>query len=495
MDAPDTLTDDQMHKLGAVDLPDTLTDDQMDRAAEQPKALPPTEDERLGIDTPLAKPSGYVWDSKAKEFRKADQIGTERALPPGFTPEKPLIKEDPAMAVFATGAGAGVGKLVGAGVSKFAPIAAKVIEPAVAGATTSYVEHPGWTPTVGDLAAGGIGAALGVPGAAAKFVRGAPERMAERLPSEITGATRTKAAKQVVTSNTAENALDAHPDLKRVLATGNVQEKFNATAKTLDALTRENDKVYDAIQATHQGVPLDPVVARVRKVAEAAHAAGDETLENAATSAAENLGKFADVADKRGPVLTATQLRGVRNNLARRVQAINPTLGATDVQAAADEIKRAINGGIEDIAARTKGVDVAALKARNQQIASLMPIQQTLREQAIAKKLLGPEDHLADFIAHPQHEIAGLVRKGRAVMDMSLATSPRLQQFAEDARFPVTLANPRLSDLPGRVMAAGAASGLRGKRSQNDLEYAARVSQLMESGKSLQEAIDEAEAR
>src|SRR6185437_6813411 len=243
------------------------------------------------------------------------------------------------------------------------------------------------------------------------------------------------------------------PELKKVLSTGNLTEQFNATGSTLNKLTAANDTVYDAIQSQHQGIPFEPV-------SEHAHQAGDATLEDAANAAIDNLQRFTDVADKRGAIVTATQLRGVRNNLARRVQAINPTLGATDVQAAADEIKRAINDGIADIAGQTKGVDVAALRERNKQIAALLPVQRALRGQVIDKNLLGPEDKLADLIEHPQREIAGLVRKAPAHIDAALAGNPTLQRLAQGAKSP-------LPDLATRsLMAGSAAEGAKRSKQQ-----------------------------
>ena len=487
---PDTLTPEQMAKLGGVahpdDLPDTMTPDQMERATEQPKSYPPTEDERLGIATPLANPRGIVFNPKTRTFEKASDLGTEamhgRPLPPGFVPERELVHEDPAMDVVTTIAGGGVGKVAGKAASKLSPILAKLVEPAVPGAATTALQG-------GNLKqagiAGGIGAALGVPSAALTAIRGAPAAVAERLPGAVTGGAKSKIAKQAG-SAVASDILDAHPELKKVLATGDLTEKFNATGSTLNKLTSANDAVYDAIQAQHQGIPIEPVAAKIKAVADQAHKAGDATLEDAATAALENLQRFTDVADKRGPVVSATQLRGVRNNLARRVQAINPTLGASDVQAAADEIKRAINDGIDDIAGKTKGVDVAALKARNQQIAGLLPVQRALRAQVIDKKLLGPEDKLADLIEHPQHAIAGLVRKAPAHIDAALAGSPRIQRGAGALSGPasaLSFSAPVIAPLMERSARPP---------SPSDLEYAAKVSQGMKNGMSLQEAIDNA---
>ena len=301
----------------------------------------------------------------------------------------------------------------------------------------------------------------------------------------MTGGLKSKAAKQVVAGAPIEDVLDQHPELKRVLATsGDVGTKFNATASTLNKLSSANDTVYDAIQAQHQGIPLDSISKRIDAVAQKAHTEGDEVLEKAAESAKENLQRYGDVADKRGPIASATQVRGVRNNLARKVQALNPTLGPTEAQAAADEIRKAINEGIEDIAGQTKGVDVAALRQRNKQIAQLLPMQRTLREQAIAAKLLPAHDPLADLIEHPSKTVAGLARAIPAHADAALANSPRLQR----------LAGAPLSPLQSFVgtQATGGFAARAAKPRQDENDFAARVAQLMKD-MPLEEAMKRAE--
>lgn len=447
---------------------------EIDRRHRDPTGAPT--DAQLGIESDVARPAGV------NKYRTAPQ-----ELPPDFKPEQPLGHEDPAMDIATTMAGGAGGKLIGKGIAKLSPIAAKIVEPAVGGALTSALQGGS---AKQNLIAAGIGGALGVPGAALKLIRGAPAAVAERIPTAVTGGLKSKAAKQVVAGDALGDALTAHPGLKNTLATsGSVAEKFNATGSTLGKLTTANDAVYDAIQAQHQGIPLDGIAKKIQGVAAAAHADGNEVLEKAAESAIENLQRYGDVADKRGLVATATQVRGVRNNLARKVQALNPTLGPSDAQAAADEIKRAINEGIEDIAGKTKGVDVDALRARNKQIAALLPVQRTLREQALAAKLMEGHDPLADFIADPKKKVAGLVSAIPAHADAAMSNSPRLQALADTMRSPLT---------PGAAAAldAGTASQLarraNSKPAQNDLEYSALVAQKMKNGMSLKEAMDDA---
>lgn len=454
-----------------MEAPEVLTDEQMNRLGGEPVALAPSH---------VPAPSKETGKLPVEETLTPDQMEYRSHL--AGIHEPPLIREDPAMTVATTMAGAGAGRAAGSLIGKLSPVAAKIIEPAVAGATTSALQ--GGTAKQ-NLTAGGVGAALGVPGAALSLIRGAPAAVAERLPLAVTGGLKTKAAKQVAAGTPVADVLDLHPELKRVLATsGDVGTKFNATSSTLNKLSSANDTVYDAIQAQHQGVPLEPLEAKIKAVADKAHAESDDVLEAAAHSAIENLKRYGDVADKRGLIATATQVRGIRNNLARKVQALNPTLGPTEAQAAADEIRKAINEGIEDIAGKTKGVDVTALKDRNRQIAQLMPMQRTLREQAINAKLMPAHDPLADLIEHPSKTIAGLARAVPAHADAYLADRPGLQSFAagKPGQFLGALSDtaPLAAPIAARKPPAG------------ELEFSARVAQGMKNGMSLKQAMDAA---
>lgn len=385
------------------------------------------------------------------------------------------------MDVATTIAGAGAGKVAGKAIGKLSPILARIAEPAVAGATTSALQGGD---RMTNLKAAGIGAALGVPGAALSLIREAPAAVAERLPTAVTGGLKTKAAKKVLASDITDDVLDAHPDLKKTLATSSDPEKrLGAAASTLNKLEAANEPVYEAIQKHHGGVPLLVVADKLGGLAEEAHASGDLGTADAVEAIVGNLDRLAD----KGKV-TAQQLRGVRNALAARIQTAPPGSPAAFSQAAATaKVKTAINDAIADIAGQTPGIDVAALKARNKQIAGLLPIKQSLEEQKLKAVAAGPHDPLAEAIRHPGHVVAGLVDKAPAVLDQKLASAPRLQRFANGARLP-------LPDLPGRALMGGAAaSGARSsKRQQSDLEYSAKVSQLMQGGLSLHDALEKA---
>jgi len=462
-------------------LPDVLTDEQMDKLGGKPytgapsKVPAPNESGKLPVEEPLTD----------------DQVAYRQHL--AGIHEQPLIHVDPAMDVFTMMAGGAAGKLAARGIrmgakgaigglARLSPVVADLAEPAIASGTTSALQGGNLKQ---NLIAGGIGGLLGVPGAALGVVRRAPGAVNERLTRAVTGGLKGKAAQNIVASDSLEEVAAAHPELRSVLSSGaSPAEKFNATSATMGKLTAANDAVYDAIQATHQGIPLDPIAKKIQAVAEKAHAEGDEVVEKAAASAIENLQRYGDVADKRGLVATATQVRGVRNNLARKVQALNPTMGPTEAQAAADQIKRAINEGIEDVAAQTKGVDVKALRERNQQIAALMPVQQTLRQRAIAAGLNEGQDPLAEFIHGPKHVIAGLVNKAPAAADAAIADNATLQRFATGR------AGKLLSSLPAAAPLAG--SAVARKVPQDELEYTARVAQFMKAGLSLKDAMEKA---
>lgn len=482
MDAPDVLTPQQMEKLGGVDLPDTLTPDQMDRAAEKPQHLPPTEDERLGIATPLASPTGLVWDSRAKEFRKASEIGKEQALPPGFKAEPGLIREDPAMAVATTIGGMGAGKVAGKLAAKASPILAKIVEPAVAGATTSALQGGD---RMTNLKAGAWGAALGVPGAALELVRGAPAAVAERLPTAVTGGLKTKAAKKVVAGDIAGDVLDAHPELKKVMATSaDPEARAAAVSKTLADLTAKTEPIYQQIGHVDLSAIDKQLYSTASKLASEGRGTEALAVGRARKHLAELYGKEGAIPD--GTVLPARAVRNLANDLGETAFAGDATTPASKKALAQQRIYHTVTGEIEN-AARAAGADVGQLRTLNKQISALIPVKNVVAQQETREALAGPHSMLSDIVKHPRHVIAGVIDEAPAKLDYALATSPTLQRGAKAMSGPISALSTAAP-----VVAPAAA---RSKRQQADLEYAARVSALMNEGKSLQEAIDEAEAR
>ena len=482
MDAPDTLTDAQMHKLGGVDLPDTLTDDQIDRAGEKPQQYPPTEDEKLGIDTPLASPKGLVWDSRTKEFRKASEIGKEQALPPGFVPERGLIREDPAMAVATTIGGMGVGKVAGKLAAKASPILAEMVEPAAASAATSALQGGD---RMENLKAAGLGAAMGVPGAALRLVRGAPAAVSERLPTAVTGGLKTKAAKKVVSGDIAADVLDAHPELKKVMATSaNPEERAAAVSKVLGDLTAKTEPIYKQIGHVDLSALDKQLYTTASKLA--AEGRGTEAL--AVGRARKHLAELygTDGIIDEGTTLPARAARNLANDLGETAFANDTATPASKKALAQQRIYHTVTGEIEN-AAKAAGADVGQLRALNKQISALIPVKNVVAQQEMRESLAGPHSALSEIVKHPRHVIAGVIDEAPAKLDYALATSPKLQAGAKAASVPISALSRSAP-----VVAPRAAAG---KRQQNDLEYAARVSALMNEGKSLQEAIDEAETR
>jgi len=474
---------------------------------EQPKSYPPLEDEKLGIyDGPL-KASGMVWDPSGGEFiRRA--AGLRPPIDPTRIPERGLIHEDPAMDVATTMAGAGVGRVGGKLISKASPIIAKLAEPAIASGTTTALQG-------GDrkqvLKSAGIGSLFGILPAAITAAKGAPAAVSERLPTAITAGTRTKAAKKVVGSSILDDVLDSNPDLKKTLATSSdPAEKLGATASTLNKLKTANDAVYDAIQKQHGGVPLQAVKDKLDALWESARAESDTATMDAAEAYKRDLDRLAD-AREGGSVVTAKQIRNVRNTLAGKLQTAPPgTPAAMSQEATAGKIHGAVNEAIEDAAGKTDGVDVDALKDRNRQIATLMNVERSLKEQGANASLTKYKDPSAKAIAklaHPAHAIAGLVDSAPAAIDARLAMSHPIQDLAHGiSPEPSALLAPNSQSMTlrqrfaagaTRTGIAGTASGLArppSKKQVSDREYTTRILQLMDGGKTMAEAIKQAEA-
>jgi hypothetical protein len=475
---------------------------------EQSKQLPPTEDERLGIDTPLPSPRGILWDPKAREFRHAEGIGTGQ--PAGVIPERGLVHEDPAMDIALTTAGAGIGKAAGYGLKKLgAPIIAKIAEPAVASGASSYLGHGGGAPTMDDVKATGLGGVLGLLPAGVAAIKRAPEELAERLPTTITQGARTKAAKKVVLGGATDDVLDAHPELKKTIAgTTDPAKQLAATNSTLNKLRAPNDAAWDAIQQHKGGVPLQTVHDRLDALWEKARQESDTTTMDAVESYKKDLERLADQREG-GPTLSAKQLRNVRNTLAAKIQR-SPvgTPAFASEGAAVRRLHGAINEAAEDAAAGTPGVDVAAMKERNKQIAQLLDIQGALEERANNAQLgkfKSPVAKTIDAARHPAHAVAGLVDAADAKLNAKLAMNKTLQDFVNGVS-PESVLNRgsktplgAVKGIPQRVANLAAPTGIAGIGSnalkpspsmpESDRAYTAHVLQLMDAGNSMEDAV------
>lgn len=439
-----------------------------------PQPLPPTEDEKLGIDSGLDKPLGSTI--------KGGRLTPLADLRPGVQPHSRDPKElenDPiaqglvAGAIAAPVAGAVGGPLARLGMRAVAPVAAH----AAGGAAASAAQGGNLKQ---NLIAAGIGGALAAPGAAASLIREAPAAVDARLPTAITGGARSKAAKSVILGGAAEDAFDANPELKKVMATStDPAEQLAATNSTLNKLEQPNSDAWDAIQKHTGGFDVKRVGAKLDEVAAEAKAGSDIATMDAVESAKKNLERLAD-----NGKLTARQMRNVRNALSAKIQTATPgTEAARAQQAAVRNLHAAINDVAADVAEETPGVDAAAMRARNKQIAQLLDVKKVLEERKLGVDMKPFKNPIARVVAsaqHAPHAIAGLIDRADATIDAKLANSPTLQRLAAGARGPL---NPSLT---GAAAATGA-------RTQNDIKFATKVSQLMNGGKTLQEALQEAQ--
>lgn len=612
-DLPEELTEAQAAKLGF-----TPVHDDSAPTPEAPKSYPPTEDERLGIDSGLAKPKGLVLNrGKGELFRKASGLGTEQALPPDAVPERGLVHEDPAMDIATTIAGGGAGKLAGKAVGKLSKVAGALIEPAVAGAVTSKLQGGS---NMDALKSAGIGTALGVVPAALGIARRAPEAVADRLPTAITGGLKSKAAKRVVANDALDEVLAQHPELRKALATSADPAKTLATMEgTFEGLGSKTEPFYSGIDeataaerhakgvanvaglsnkaaeakrvADELGAAAKPPTrdlfeearkidappggpepslfeaarridapvtgkaladeGRARVAGEAAAAAGEsDAARKAAEEAATHADRLTKAADQaltkldRSPKSPGIDISAIDRNLknaavrlaregrstealavgrgrkqlaemygdngeipsdtvlpARSVRTLANDLGESAFTGdmttpmpkktlAQQRIYHAVTDEIER-AAEKAGMDVNGLRSLNKQISTLIPVRTVLKQRALAGSLAGPEDPLASLVKPHgiQHKIAGLANSAPAHLDYALAASPGAQALGA-IRSPIgPLAT---TSLMGGTAASRAQSS---KQRQSDLEYAAAVSQAMQNGSSLEDAIKHVEER
>lgn len=387
-----------------------------------------------------------------------------------------LDTDTTAQSIVAGAAAAPVAALAGAplarlGMRAVAPVAAH----AAGGAAASAAQGGNLKQ---NLIAAGIGGALAAPSAAASLIREAPAAVDARLPTAITGGARSKAAKSVVLGGAAEDAFDAHPELKKAMATStDPAEQLAATNSTLNKLERPNSEAWDAIQKHTGGFDVKRVGAKLDDVAAEAKANSDIATMDAVESAKQNLERLAD-----NGKLTANQMRNVRNALSARIETANPgTEAARAQQASVRKLHAAINDVAADVAEETPGVDAAAMRSRNKQIAQLLDVQKVLQERKLGADLKPFKNPIAKAVASAQHAptaIAGLIDRADATIDAKLAGSPMLQRLAAGGRGTL---NPSLTG-------AAAATGSRA----HDIEFAHKVSTLMNGGKTLQEATREA---
>jgi hypothetical protein len=174
----------------------------------------------------------------------------------------------------------------------------------------------------------------------------------------------------------------------------NPESAMNDIDSTLTPITKENDLVFQAIQDQHGGVGLGDVVGRLTRLEVRLNKQGHGTAADAAGRVRDDLLKRYGYEGKWTPdmKLTAEQIRNIRNDMgAKAFPNFNPEQVNTQ-RAALGQIYGEYNKAIEAVAAKTKGVDLPALKTRNRQISTLIPVRDALEERvenaAISDKTL-----------------------------------------------------------------------------------------------------------
>lgn len=312
------------------------------------------------------------------------------------------------------------------GVNSNIPGANTAVE-AIGGPPAESPEDQSAAPGVSDLtglaAAPLVGGVIGdVAGAVARPIgEAAKARLTKSLPTAITGGATSKAAKGVIGArDILQETAKAHPDLQAAILSGDDATKHAAISGKLDALTAANDEATNAIATDHPRavggrVPTDSLYFKLQDFAQKAHEAGDESLLDATSKAIDSIQKFESAG-----TISPSQLRGVRNGLAKKIAGQAPL---STVARETGAVKGVINEAISGLAEETPTVDAGALKERNRHIASLLPAQQFLEQKAEteAGKVPGRLAEVARAVSHPAATAAHLAERIPSVIDTHLA--------------------------------------------------------------------------
>lgn len=172
------------------------------------------------------------------------------------------------------------------------------------------------------------------------------------------------------------------PETREALVTkARTNPKASGDAVTVEVgnLTKQNDAVFDAIQAQHGGVDFDGIANRLHRLEGQFNKQGRGVAADAVARVREDWTKR--YGSEFGSKLTAEQIRNIRNDLGdiafpgggKRPKGARRAEGA---------IYDELNAAIEEVAAATEGVDVDAFRARNRQISTLLPVQKALGSRA-----------------------------------------------------------------------------------------------------------------
>jgi hypothetical protein len=298
------------------------------------------------------------------------------------------------------------GTVAGTGLQMAAPIPVpKGLSPMAAGAVTGGAFgaiggagdalNAGGSATDALTAAGkgGLGgAAVGgvVGGVLGKLVRGAPERVEDRIVANISrgeagGAAKAKFADKVTKAATRDELM---PELERTGLAGTVATQAAAKpGKVADKVTGVIDK--------YTTERLDPILSAIDKhgatptgfdlkyqllqLTEKLRSSGE--IQQA--DHVERYEKFIGKAFKDDQKLTTTVLRKARNEVGLGNTFSSAEEGAASAGIAAKQaIYGAFNAAIEGAAAHTPGVDVASLRAANKTVSTLLSVRDALADRA-----------------------------------------------------------------------------------------------------------------
>ena len=258
---------------------------------------------------------------------------------------------------------------------------------------------------------GAVGAALPALGAAAgraaRAVTNAPERVGQRILTNISRGEAGGVAKGKAVGNMLAKAGDEGADLLRVVEGAGLTKSLATKAaahpgkalKDVEKVLAENERnvlgpVYDAINEAGTGPDVTTLGNDLLDHANKLRAAGDMEKAEAVDRYVTHLDRNYKPDQKLGGAvlrkLRGTIGGGAFNNLADE----NTPLG--------QQVKREIYGvysrAIEGAAAKTPGVDVAALKAGNQRASQLLGVSEVLADRA-AKATAGGST-LSNAIMH-----------------------------------------------------------------------------------------------
>jgi hypothetical protein len=293
--------------------------------------------------------------------------------------------------------GAGAGRVAGPVLSKLFPAPlARVGAAAAEGGTASKASG-------GDFTSGAaLGGGLAAMGPLARFAAGGRNvvkdvtKGATKAPSRIANEVKFKAE-----DGNLNEVLSELPQARRAVMTKARTNPAAASEKlggAIDDLVAQNDEAFAAIQNQHGGVPLSRVTERFGQLEAELNQQGRGVAADAAGRLRDDLtkryGREPDVIRRRlglpdpDPMLTAQQIRNIRNDMGTIIDPSRAIAGNTKRQALG-KLYAALNEEIEAIAAKTEGVDVGAFKARNNQISTLIPVQKSLKARAESQADLG----------------------------------------------------------------------------------------------------------